>query len=399
MDDIAPELLEKIRKDFLEILGDGEAALRTYPEAQDYAERVGGALAEAFRRNLSSAALPEGRLYWNIADRVVRPMLEQDHELVSAAAMQVQQALNEAAGLGLKAQEAPLDAGRVDGILNKLAAAGQYDDAAWVLDEPVKTFSRAVVDETLRRNVEFQGGAGLRPKVVRRAESGACPWCANLAGTYTYPDVPQDVYRRHTSCRCVVEYDPGDGRRQNVHTKRWTEPGEILERRKNVLGVDTQPRIREAVSQSSGPENVMPEYLRAATPGVGSITYDDGYDRERHAAEIKTAQWLHDNLGGDIVLLQEINRDKQKTPDYLWRGRLWDLKTISSAKAANSAVRHGLKQIENNPGGIILDFGNNKFSLTQLWEIVNKRMGWYATQGKYDILVLAKGVMIAVKRY
>ena len=242
MDDVAPELLEQIRKTFRELLGEPETPA-DYAGAAQYADRVGEALAEALGRCLSGDSLPDGRMYWNIADRVVRPMLEEDHALVTAAAAEAQRALNEAAGLGLKAQAAPLDESRVEGILNKLAAAERFDDAAWVLDEPVRTFSRSVVDDTLRANVEFQGKAGLRPKIVRRAEAKCCAWCSRLAGTYSYPDVPRDVYRRHERCRCSVEYDPGSGRRQNVHTKQWTEPDErdMIEARKQIEAAE-EPR-------------------------------------------------------------------------------------------------------------------------------------------------------------
>lgn len=68
--DIAPELLERIRADFLALLGDAQQEADTYTAAAAYAELVGSALADAFRRNLTADILPDGRLYWNIADRV-----------------------------------------------------------------------------------------------------------------------------------------------------------------------------------------------------------------------------------------------------------------------------------------------------------------------------------------
>ena len=196
-EDVAPALLEGIRRDFAANLGGRQRAAQllekiragsaTYADAGDYAEEVGMALADAFRANLSGATLPDGRMYWNIAERVVQPMLAEDHALVAEAAQTVQQSLNEAAGLGLRAQDVPLDADRVDGILQKICGADQYDSVSWVLDEPVKNFSRHVVDESLRRNVNFQGRAGLRPRVIRRAEAHCCRWCSSLAGTYAYP--------------------------------------------------------------------------------------------------------------------------------------------------------------------------------------------------------------------
>ena len=145
--------------------------------------------------------------------------------------------------------------------------------------------------------------------------------------------------------------------------------------------------------------SVTTEYINAAQPNIGAVTYESDYSKTTHKAEITTAQWLHDNLGGNITLLTEVNEDKVRTPDYLWNGKLWDLKTISSEKAANSAVRHGISQIISNPGGVILDIGENKFDETLLWNVVDKRMGWYKTQGSIDIMLLSKGKLIAVKRY
>ncbi len=237
MEDVAPGLLKAILADFLALLGEAAPAPGSYEAAGAYAQRVGAALAAAFQKNLSGDALPDGRMYWNIADRVVRPLLERDHTLCAGAAAAAQRALNKAAGLGLAVQTPEPDAGCIDGILQGLAAAEKYEDAAHLLSAPVlENFGRAAVDETLRRNVEFHAGAGLHPRVIRTAEAGCCKWCSALAGTYNYPNVPQDVYRRHKNCRCTVEYDPATGRRRNVWTKRWTDGEEsaILEKRKTV---------------------------------------------------------------------------------------------------------------------------------------------------------------------
>lgn len=250
-EDVAPALLDTIRSDFSARLGGRKRATElleliqrgagTYQDANDYSKQVGEALSEAFQANLSSAVLPDGRMYWNIADRVVRPMLEDDHGLVAAAAEQVQTSLNEAAGLGLQAQAVPLNESRVIGILNRLSSAMKYDDIAWILGEPVVNFSQAIIDDSIRRNVEFQGKSGLRPRVIRRADPNCCRWCGALAGSYSYPNVPQDVYRRHENCRCDVTYTPGDGRSQNVWTKSWSDSPDVLTARRNFTGLDTSP--------------------------------------------------------------------------------------------------------------------------------------------------------------
>ena len=250
MEDIAPALLELLRKRFSELVAvnpkiralykriqEGNA---TYADAEEYAWLVGNALSQAFGENLSSAVLPDGRMYYNIADRVLRPMLEEDHGLIADAAVLVQTALNEKAGIGIKAQTVAVNTDRIQGILDKVSDAPAFDDVAWVLDAPVKNFSQAVVDDTIRANVNFQGQTGLRPKIIRKSERKCCQWCSDLAGEYDYPDVPDDVYRRHENCRCTVLYDPANGkrRRQDVHTKRWTDEenyGKVEERKRAGL--------------------------------------------------------------------------------------------------------------------------------------------------------------------
>lgn len=243
MEDIAPQLLEQLRSRFSEkvavnpkiraLMKKIKAGEATYVDAEDYAYLIGKALSEVFAENLSSGMLPDGRMYYNIAERVLRPLLEEDHAIVSEAAALVQTFLNQKAGLGIKAQTVPVNDDRIYGIVNKVSEAGTFDEVAWVLDAPVQNFSINVVDEILRANVDFQGKSGLKPKVFRSAERKCCKWCSDLAGVYDYP-VDREVYQRHDNCRCTVEYDPGDGRRQNVHTKRWTAPGErdMLEERK-----------------------------------------------------------------------------------------------------------------------------------------------------------------------
>lgn len=249
MQDVAPALLEALQKAFARHMGDTALQGMTYEAAGDYAEAVGQALADAFAEVLHGDALPDGRMYWNIADRVVRPLLEEDHRLAAAAAETVQNELNRAAGLGLKAQTVPPDTDRIKGILDRISAAERYDDVSWVLDEPVVNFSRHAVDETLQQNVAFQGGAGLTPKVIRRAVGGCCDWCTALAGTYRYPDVPKDVYRRHANCRCIVEYDPGSGKRQNVHTKAWREEPEEKKRIQAIQSLSTNGKTSATIEE------------------------------------------------------------------------------------------------------------------------------------------------------
>lgn len=251
MTDLAPELLEKIQTSFTSRLNqdkiiakvygkitDGKA---TYEDAQEFAARAGELLASELKMHISADDLPDGRMNHNIAWRVLGPLLSKNYNLAADVVIQVQESMNKAAGIGLKAVRPQLNADRATGIINKVSGAEHFEDVAWVLDEPIVNFTQSVVDDAIRENVKFQARAGLRPKVTRIAEKNCCAWCADLAGTYSYGDEPDDFYRRHEYCRCLVLYDPRDGSKQNVHSKRWMDPresGEVEKRKAIGLSVN-----------------------------------------------------------------------------------------------------------------------------------------------------------------
>lgn len=233
MSDVSPELLDYIERAFKTgydnsdlikgLLAKVEAGNATYEEASLFAETVGDLLADCYGRALSSEVLPDGRMYYNIAKKVVEPTLTNNYTLVADYSEQVQTVLNKKAGIGLKAQRPEMNQGKIDGIINRLDAAQEFDNVAWILKEPVTNFSMAVVDDAIKANVDFHYKAGLNPTIERIEAYRCCKWCRNLAGTYRYPNVPEDVYRRHENCRCRVEYDPKNGKRQDVHTKQWRD--------------------------------------------------------------------------------------------------------------------------------------------------------------------------------
>lgn len=143
-------------------------------------------------------------------------------------------------------------------------------------------------------------------------------------------------------------------------------------------------------------EDVTEQYLQDATPMRGNIDYEPGFDSKRSKEEEDIAKFIHKTLGGNIILKEE--RRNQKNPDYEWLGTLWDLKTTSTEKAANSAIRKGMKQINDNPGGIILNFGSKQFDLDELLKVIDKRMVWYSKEST-DIMIVANKKIIRVIRY
>ena len=235
MADVSPELLERIRGEFswrietdarINELFEQTNGFSTASRAMnDYAQRCGEILAEVFEQELSSDVLPDGRMYWNIAENVVNPMLANNYELVTQACSQAITTLNEHAGIGIQPIVPEMNRDRIRGIDNLLANAERYDDVAPQFREAVVNYSQSVATDAVRENADFQYRAGMNPKIIREAEAGACEWCQGLAGTYDYSKVRgtgNDVYRRHENCRCRVMYEPHrGGRRQDVYSKEW----------------------------------------------------------------------------------------------------------------------------------------------------------------------------------
>lgn len=327
MEDIAPELLRKIQEAFRRdietsvriknVLDKLKAGTATYEDAQVYAGKIGQALTRAFKHNLSAELLPDGRMYYNIAERVLAPMLEESYSRVAATTERIQQSLNKNAGIGLKARRAALNEDRVKGIVDKVSNAESFEDVQWVLDAPVENFCRNVVDETLKANAEFHGKSGLNPRIIRKAESRCCKWCSQLEGEYLYDEgtMPEDIFRRHERCRCLVTYDPADGsnRRQNVHTKKWTTAEELdrIEVRKRFSDLE------EGTELKTTPQKIVSENWNNA---YGSSSWDISDQHALWKEEYSNTEnpyeeaFAHDSKG-NLFFRKEGNNNSVKFTD------------------------------------------------------------------------------------
>ena len=77
--------------------------------------------------------------------------------------------------------------------------------------------------------------------------------------------------------------------------------------------------------------------------------------------EQRSIDWLHNNLGGDIIVLRPSSFEGQKISDLLWRGKPLELKHVTgNLTSMDKSIQRGLKQ--TNGGGILLDVTGAKFS-------------------------------------
>lgn len=427
--DIAPELLESIQKEFQEnisnnkkiqaILKKIEKGTVTYEDAHEYAIEIGNALKDAFIKCVGEDALPDGKLYYNIAERLLNPTLKRNYELITTATKKAQTILNQSKNIHLNAVIPKYDPGKVKGIINLVSKSDSYSLIENEFLSALITYGQMIVDESVRSNADFQYRSGLSPKIIRTSSGHCCEWCSNLVNVYDYydvSDVGNDVFRRHANCGCKIIYDPGNGKVQDVHTKRWSAKGERENNIKRIVksnypkdfsnkndsNIKTNRNPVEKKSTHSliriHNKSVVREYLKKATPGEGKLIFENGYKKSIHKNEIKIADYIHKTLGGDIICLTEPNITGVKSPDYNWNGKLWDLKTKSSLNAVDKGIREGAKQIINNPGGIILDIGNNDLKENDIKKVVENRM--YRTKlDALDVITIKNGSIKSIIRY
>ena len=120
--------------------------------------------------------------------------------------------------------------------------------------------------------------------------------------------------------------------------------------------------------------DITNEFQESSTPGVGNITYGIDYDRSIHNLEILAAEWLVRTFGGDLVLLTESKRQGEKTPDFEWRGELWENKNLSTRKfsTVDDQLRKANQQIHQSKGGILLDFSGSGATFEAIVNMVKK---------------------------
>ena len=156
-------------------------------------------------------------------------ILESDYKLIANACVIAQTEMNKNANIGLKAIAPKYDDDRAHSIIWDMA---QRDLNSFKQAYPAYTdnFYQSTVDEAVRANADFQWKARLEPKIVRIAEPTACKWCKSIEGTYKYEDVKDtgnDVFRRHTDCKCTVTYVPMKGKAREAWSKRYISDEEL----------------------------------------------------------------------------------------------------------------------------------------------------------------------------
>lgn len=246
MADIGAELLKKIRAEFQSrcradkhiqsVLKKIEGGTAKMEEVALLSKQLGFRASQAIGAHVNVAALPGGKMYYNIADTILTGVLKDNYDVINSAAAECQKALDKTAGINITPQQAAFPTERVQAVVN---AASAPDIAEEVMirrmTAPAQNITESFYNDYVQKNVKLRSDAGLDCYIIRNDHGGCCKWCSKLAGKYHYPeDVPKDVYRRHDNCGCTVTYLNGR-KAQNVWSKtKWNISDEELEQMKKA---------------------------------------------------------------------------------------------------------------------------------------------------------------------
>ena len=275
--DIGEELLRAVRRDFRQELGDKDSKLAkilkriqdgkgTFHDVAIFSKECGAALSEAIAKNVTPDRLPDGQLYYNIANTVLRATLKDNYDLVNMVAQAAQEQTDSKLNIHLAPQQAPFPEDRIHKIIN--GAADQTADSDTIkrrLDSPVRNVTESFYDDFVEENAEFRDEAGLKTYLVRQTNGKCCDWCASLAGRYLYEDAPEEVFAKHDNCSCTCEYI-SDRYRQDV----WSKKKYALtpQQRKEVL--DSTPKPTRFTKEQA--QNLQNNILNGvANSGNGGI--------------------------------------------------------------------------------------------------------------------------------
>lgn len=258
MNDIVPEILENLLNAFdrkmqsdPEIRRIRKAVSEKTAQSVDserFSVRAGEILSEAFSECVDAQELPNGKMYYNIASRLIDPSAKSLHGYVSKTAADIIGIQNTQAGPELARvipATADINQDRIDGLIEYACNADQYADIEKQFLEKLVNYSQSIHADTVQKNADINSKMGFKPKIHRKTSGKCCDWCTELAGDYDYrSDMDRDVFRRHANCRCQVLYDPdGSGKMQDAHTKQKGTEKELHE--KHRKRIEQQQKERE----------------------------------------------------------------------------------------------------------------------------------------------------------
>lgn len=245
----------------------------------------------------------------------------------------------------------------------------------------LENLSMGMYDDFIESSCRSMRKAGTKTVIVRKEIANCCKWCRSLAGTYDYGsgDYPDDIFRRHENCRCIVTVSHEKGHYTDVWSKRdYDSERELIRGRIEDIqheearsGVEARKAGKRAKAKSEGKaffdstddwkdaNRKAGENFYSGVKNPGKVFYKNGerYEIDGHHVKFEPsqqerdiAQVLADQMHERVVLQPKIEYPKGvKMPDYVIGGKGFDLKTITGAgkNTFDNAIKGQREQATN----------------------------------------------------
>lgn len=245
----------------------------------------------------------------------------------------------------------------------------------------LENISRGMYDDFVESSCRSMRKTGAKAVIVRKEIGSCCDWCRSLAGTYDYSagQYPDDIFRRHQNCRCIVTVSNEKGHYTDVWSKREYDSERelirgriediqheeartaVMERkaRKRAKAVSEGKQFFDSTDFWKDADRRAGEDFYTGVKDPGKVFYKDGQRYEIDEWHVKfepsqqerdIAQVLADQMHERVVLQPKIEYPKGiKMPDYVIGGKSYDLKTIEGAgkNTFDNAVKGQRSQATN----------------------------------------------------
>lgn len=196
----------------------------TYVDAQDYSKCIAKEWSHLLQKHVGVGADLRGKTNDEVI-QAIEMSLKRCYQNSSYYSSKVQEILNESVNIKIKAVEGKVDPTRISNLLEKLKAGEDVSETMlvtlenqWLIEEPVvENISRSAVTDTIEANARLHTDAGLVSYIERKqGPGGCCDWCASVSGRYVYGEQPDDFFKVHKHCNCVITYMPSRGKWQKI---------------------------------------------------------------------------------------------------------------------------------------------------------------------------------------
>lgn len=220
-----------------------------FNDTAQYSELVSNHIAAVLQENIGEINSPLAKEF------VCTELLKDQHSAINETLGRVQVSIDEKNGIHIAPQKAPFPFERVRQVAHALEdPTVKPETILRRANAPVANVAKSFHDDYIRANAKLRNDLGLKP-VIQRYGANCCAWCSAVAGKYRFGEQPEDIFRRHDNCDCVIIYDTqvlrGKQTADGGRSKTWEEvdPSDIMQNPPATLSQEEAENLQNTVLQ------------------------------------------------------------------------------------------------------------------------------------------------------